>query len=58
VLIKDKKFKLRIRGTYSEAKRGRPLILFGSGGFLEFSLNQGNASRKLDISKGEKIQVK
>lgn len=53
--------KRRIRGirkSYTEVKKGELLALFGSSGFLEISINLGNASKVLNVKKGEKIKVK
>ena len=47
-----------IRKSYNSVKRGEPLAIFGSSGFLEISVNLGNASEVLSIRKGEKIEVK
>lgn len=44
--------------TYTDAKRGEPLVLFGSAGFLEVSVNQGNAQEYFKVDKGSKIIIK
>lgn len=46
-----------IRKSYASAKRGELLALFGSSGFLEISINLGNAAKILGIEKGAKIKV-
>jgi S-adenosyl-L-methionine hydrolase (adenosine-forming) len=49
-----------IRGVkkgYWEGKKGEMIALIGSGGFLEISLRDGNAQKKLKIKKREKIRV-
>jgi len=43
--------------TYTDAKPGEPLVLFGSAGFLEVSVNQGNAQKYFKADKGSKIIV-
>ncbi len=43
--------------TYTDVKSGEPLVLFGSAGFLEVSINQGNAQRHFKVNKGSKIII-
>ncbi|MBI4221115.1 MAG: SAM-dependent chlorinase/fluorinase [Planctomycetes bacterium] len=43
--------------TYTDAKPGEPLVLFGSAGFLEVSINQGNAQKYFKVDKGSKIII-
>lgn len=43
--------------TYMDAKPGDPLVLFGSAGFLEVSVNQGNARKYFSVDRGSKIRV-
>ena len=43
--------------TYTDVKPGEPLVLFGSAGFLEVSINQGNAQRYFKADKGSKIII-
>ncbi len=43
--------------TYTDVKPGEPLVLFGSAGFLEVSINQGNAQRYFRVDRGNKIRV-
>ena len=43
--------------TYTDAKPGEPLVLFGSAGFLEVSINQGNAQKYFRVDRGNKIRV-
>jgi S-adenosylmethionine hydrolase len=56
---------VRIRGvelpvldTYAQAGEGQPLALVGSSGFLEVSVNKGNASRVLKAGKGEPVSLR
>lgn len=44
--------------TYTDAKPGEPLVLVGSAGFLEVSVNQGNAREYFTVDKGSKIIIK
>ncbi len=51
----------KIRGlgtTYADVKPGRPLILFGSAGFLEVSVNQGNARQYFKVDRGDIITIR
>jgi S-adenosylmethionine hydrolase len=47
----------RLSRSYSEVKKGGILAIFGSSGFLEISVNRGNASRALSLRKGDPIAV-
>ncbi len=63
--IKNEKVKIEIgkrkivgiKRSYVSVKRGELLALFGSSGFLEISVNLGNASKVLGVKRGEKIEV-
>lgn len=44
--------------TYTDVKAGEPLVLFGSAGFLEVSINQGDAQKYFRVDKGSKIIIK
>jgi S-adenosyl-L-methionine hydrolase (adenosine-forming) len=49
-----------IRGLkkgYGEGKKGEPIALFGSGGFLEISVREGNAQKSLKVKRGDPIQI-
>lgn len=49
---------LAIRGlsrTYADGPRGRPMMLFGSSGFLEVALNQGAIARQRRLRVGQKV---
>jgi len=49
-----------IRGLkkgYWEGKRGEPIALLGSAGFLEVSVREGNAQKMLGVKKGDPITV-
>ena len=43
--------------TYTDVKAGEPLVLIGSAGFLEVSINQGNAQKYFKADKGSKIII-
>jgi S-adenosylmethionine hydrolase len=53
---------LNIEGKYAshfaEVSRNTLLFIEGSTGFLEISINQGNASEQLNISSGDEITIK
>jgi len=52
-----KKKILGLSKTYTDVKPGEPLVLFGSAGFLEVSINQGNAQKYFRVDRGNKIRV-
>jgi len=43
--------------TYTDVQAGDLLVLIGSAGFLEVSINQGNAQRYFKVDKGSKIII-
>ncbi|MEO0191951.1 MAG: SAM-dependent chlorinase/fluorinase [candidate division WOR-3 bacterium] len=43
--------------TYGDAERGQPIALIGSGGFLELSVREGDASAALGLSVGDIVEV-
>lgn len=63
--IKSRPFVIRIGGSvvrglkkgYWEGKRGEKIALIGSGGFLEISVNKGNAQKVLKVKKGDPIVI-
>lgn len=55
--LDSKKFDLKFCSTYGEVPRGESLILIGSDGFLEVSLNQGNAARKFNLKVGDELSI-
>lgn len=52
-----KKKVIGLNNTYTDVKIGRPLVLLGSAGFLEVSINQGNAQKYFGVDKGSKIII-
>jgi hypothetical protein len=42
---------------YSEGKKGEPIALLGSGGFLEISVREGNAQKMLKLKRGDSIVI-
>lgn len=63
--VQDRPFVIRIerktihglKKGYWEGKKGELIALFGSGGYLEISIREGNAQKRLKIKKGDKIWV-
>jgi len=55
VTIGKRRVRLELLRAYAEAARGEPLALVGGHGFLEISLNQGNAAERLGARGGDKI---
>ncbi len=47
-----------IQRSYSDVPRGELLGLLGSSGYLEISVNQGNAAQRLDASVGDSVELK
>jgi hypothetical protein len=43
--------------TYGDVPEEDPVLLFGSTGFLEVSVNGGNAAERLDIRKGDAVKL-
>lgn len=46
-----------ISTSYAQTKEGQPLAIFGSAGFLEISVNRGNAYRLLGLEQGHWVKV-
>jgi S-adenosylmethionine hydrolase len=51
------KLKLKFCRAYGETKPQEPLALIGSHGYLEISINQGNAAKKFETKPGDKIKL-
>jgi S-adenosyl-L-methionine hydrolase (adenosine-forming) len=47
-----------LKKGYWEGKKGEVIALIGSGGFLEISVRDGNARKKLKAKRGDKIRVR
>lgn len=47
----------KISCSYSEARLGRVLAIFGSTNLLEVSINQGNAAKILKVKRGDRITL-
>ncbi len=57
VKVGSAKLKLKLYKTYAEAKEHALIALIGSHGFLEISINQGNAAQVLKIQRGDKTAL-
>ena len=57
VTLAGNKTKLKFCKAYGETKPQEPLTLIGSHGFLEISVNQGNAAEKFKIKAGDIVTV-
>jgi S-adenosyl-L-methionine hydrolase (adenosine-forming) len=52
--------KISIQGilrSYEDVKKGSPLAYWGSTGNLEIAVNQANAAEKLNIKKGDQVEL-
>lgn len=47
----------KIHPTYSQGPPRKPMALFGSSGFLEIAINQGNAEKELRLKAGDEIII-
>ncbi len=52
-----KKIIRELKRGYWEGKRGEPIALIGSGGFLEISVREGNAQKVLKVKRGDPIVI-
>jgi S-adenosyl-L-methionine hydrolase (adenosine-forming) len=58
IVIKIGKRTLKgLRKGYWEGTKDEPLALFGSAGFLEISVREGNARKALKIKQGDRVVV-
>jgi len=46
-----------INRAYDEVQRGQTVALIGSSNFLEISVNQGNAAKRLDVAIGDRVEL-
>lgn len=47
----------RISMGYWEGKKGELIALFGSGGFLEIAVREGNAQKRFQMKRGDKVFI-
>jgi S-adenosylmethionine hydrolase len=57
IKIKNHKLRLKLGKTYEDVKKKEAVALFGSHGFLEVSVNQGNAETAFEAKRGDKITL-
>lgn len=57
VKVGRREMRLRFCLAYSNVEVGRPLVLVGSHGFLEISVNQGDASKVFGLKDEDKITI-
>jgi S-adenosylmethionine hydrolase len=57
VKIKNHKLRLKLGKAYADVKKKEAVVLFGSHGFLEVSVNQGNAETAFKTKTGDKITL-
>ena len=43
---------------YAAGPHGKPLLLFGSGGYLELAVRGGSAAETLDAERGNAVQIR
>ncbi|TFH14585.1 hypothetical protein E4H04_09950 [Candidatus Bathyarchaeota archaeon] len=55
--VDDKQYTAPYVRRFSAVKPGELLLLVAGGGYLEISVNQGNAAKHLGISRGSKISL-
>jgi hypothetical protein len=47
----------RLRSTYADVARGRPLALIGSSGLLELAMREGSAAKRFALNVGDRVRV-
>ena len=57
VKLKSRRLTLNLCKSYAEAKKNDALAIVGSHGFLEISINQGNAASSLGVKTGDKVTL-
>jgi len=57
VKLSNQKHQLLFCKTYGQAKLNQAIALFGSHGFLEIALNQGNAAENFSVKVGDAIEI-
>jgi S-adenosylmethionine hydrolase len=46
-----------LKQTFSEGTPGEPVAIVGSSGFIEISVNRGNAARTIGAARGAEVVV-
>ena len=57
IVVKAKGKTFPLAAFYAEAAPGKPLSISGSSGFLELSINGGNAAKKFGLKRGDTVKV-
>ncbi|MDQ3000689.1 MAG: SAM-dependent chlorinase/fluorinase [Fibrobacterota bacterium] len=57
IVVKAKGKAFPLAGYYSEAALGKPLSVAGSSGFLELSVNGGNAAKRFGLKRGDAVKI-
>ncbi len=57
IVFKEKVIEAPLKKYYSEVPEKSPLLVFGGTGFLEISINLGNASKSFGINIGDRIEI-
>ena len=55
IQLNGERLKLKLCSSYGEVARSMPLCIIGGTGFLEVSVNQGNASKILGVKIGAPV---
>ncbi len=55
--INKYRLKTKIANTYGENKPHQPVALFGSHGYFEIAINQGNAAKTFKAKTGDRIKI-
>jgi S-adenosylmethionine hydrolase len=55
--IRIKRHTIPLCGCYGDVEAGKPVAVIGSCGFVEISVNRGNAARNMRLSTGDKVIV-
>ncbi|MEM3442484.1 MAG: S-adenosyl-l-methionine hydroxide adenosyltransferase family protein [Candidatus Bathyarchaeia archaeon] len=57
VKVNNRRITLKLCKAYAEVKKQEPLAIIGSHGFLEISINQGNAAKKFGAKVEDKVTL-
>jgi S-adenosylmethionine hydrolase len=55
--VRVKGHTIPLYGCYGDVAKGKPVAVIGSCGFVEISVNRGNAAQKMKLSIGDKVIV-
>lgn len=57
LIYKGGKITLPYTTRFSAVEKGELLLRVAGGGYLEIAMNQGNASKKLGLTRGQRIKI-